>query len=177
MKYNICSIALSLFWWFPVVLDLDTGKTYTLYRTSVVLEVEKLKSPKRIPHYSAAPIYRCYLELAQDLGIVDAGDLLERFPRFEFTGETGAVGVPFGDSDEEKAFYRETDILFDSMWGDSRILPLDDFLEEFKICAAKRWCAQEGIEWYDRRPQSRRHTLPDAVEKTLKFLTVPEGLQ
>ena len=74
MKYDVCSLASSLFWHFPVVLDLDTGKTHTLYSAATASEIARLKSPKRIPHYSESPIYRRYLELARDLGVIDAGE-------------------------------------------------------------------------------------------------------
>lgn len=163
MKYDVCSLASSLFWHFPVVLDLDTGKTHTLYSAATASEIARLKSPKRIPHYSESPIYRRYLELARDLGVLDTGDLLERFPRFALTpqADSGAVGVPFGDTAEEAAFYKEADVLIDSIPLHSAILPIGDFLEEFKIHAAKEWCAQEGLEWYDKRPESRRYSLPD----------------
>ena len=150
MKYDVCSLASSLFWHFPVVLDLDTGKTHTLYSAATASEIARLKSPKRIPHYSESPIYRRYLELARDLGVIDAGDLLERFPRFALTPRTdsSAVGVPFGDTAEEAAFYREADMLIDSI----------------PIHSAKEWCAQEGLEWYDKRPKSHRRPLPDCVK-------------
>lgn len=166
MKYDVCSLASSLFWHFPVVLDLDTGKTHTLYSAATASEIARLKSPKRIPHYSESPIYRRYLELARDLGVIDAGDLLERFPRFALTPRTdsSAVGVPFGDTAEEAAFYREADMLIDSIPIHSAILPIGDFLEEFEIHAAKEWCAQEGLEWYDNRPESHRRPLPDCVK-------------
>ena len=67
MKYDVCSLASSLFWHFPVVLDLDTGKTHTLYSAATASEIARLKSPKRIPHYSESPIYRRYLEMLHAL--------------------------------------------------------------------------------------------------------------
>lgn len=142
------------------------GKSHTLYSAATASEIARLKFPKRIPHYSESPIYRRYLELARDLGVLDTGDLLERFPRFALTpqADSSADGVPFGDTAEEAAFYKEVDVLIDSISFYSVILPIGDFLEEFKIQAAKKWRAQEGLEWYDKRPESRRCPLPDCAK-------------
>ena len=162
MKYDIWSISISMFWHFPVVLDLDTGETHTVYDAATAGAVEKLKNKKKIPHYSEAAIYQKYLETAQDVGAVDIGNLLERHPHFELVPEPDpkTVGEHYRESKEVVAFYREADPICDSLCASDLILPIEDFLEEFEVQFAKKWCTKEGIEWYDDRPASRHHVLP-----------------
>lgn len=165
MKYDICLIAESMFWWFPVVLDLDTGKTYTLYNDLAAAEVKRLRAPRMIPHYSEASVYQKYLAIARDTGIIDTGDLFERYPTFGLSPlpEPKPVGAHYCDSDEVEAFYKEADILCSAIPADSGLLALADFLEEYEIELAKEWCEQTGLEWYDKRPESSRHTLPEGT--------------
>lgn len=159
MRYDICLIANSMFWWFPVVLDLDTGKTYTLYNDSVADEVRRLRAPQKIPHYSEAPVYQKYLEIARSAGAIDAGDLFERYPAFEFTPlpDPKPVGEHYCDSEEVAAFYKEAEALCNSIQARSDLPALTDFLEEYEIGLAKEWCERTGLEWYDRRTEEPRH--------------------
>lgn len=170
MKYDICLIAESMFWWFPVILDLDTGKTYTIHSALAAAEVDQLKAIQRIPHYSEAPVYQKYLEVASNMGVIDTGTLFERYPIFEFTPfpDPEPVGAHYCDSAEVVAFYKEAANLCDAMPVHSGILDLSDFLEEYEIQFAKEWCKQAGLKWYDRRPAEARHALPaDIVRQHL----------
>ncbi len=138
MKVNVQLLALSLFWWVPVYLDLDTGLTYNV--ATQTAEIEKLKNRRRLPLYSEAPIYQRYLELARDKAGIDFGDFFNRYPHFEF--------IPDQKPEHAKEFFQEAHVLCDSF--DAPSLPdFDEYLHQFKLEFAKDWCKKEGYEWYE----------------------------
>ncbi len=72
-----------LFWHaHPVYVAPDEGRTYNAYLHAG--KIKALENKIRLPHFSKAPIYQRYLELAQEVEGVDFSDFLSRFPHFDF---------------------------------------------------------------------------------------------
>lgn len=126
MKVNVQLLALSLFWWVPVYLDLDTGLTYNV--ATQTAEIEKLKNRRRLPLYSEAPIYQRYLELARDKAGIDFGDFFNRYPHFEF--------IPDQKPEHAKEFFKKhTFCAILSMRLPSRI--------SMNICISSNWSSRK----------------------------------
>lgn len=149
MKYDIGLIAFCVIWYFPVYLDLDTGKTYNTKMYAA--EVEKLEHKIRIPRYSEAAVQQRYLEMARERLGFQPGDWFDRYPKFELIPDYEPEGL-----DE---FYDKAHIAIHS-------IPLDNFpsyseyLEELSLQLAKEWCEEEGLEWYDYREESNPANSP-----------------
>lgn len=138
MKININLLALSLFWWCPVYLDVDTGTTYNIALHATI--IEKLKNKLELPRYSQAIIYQRYIEMAVRKSHVEAMDLLRKYPRFDL--------IPNQASDIVRDFLHEAHILCDSI-DDPSLPDFGEYLNQSMIQFAKDWCSKEGFEWYE----------------------------
>ena len=136
-------IALCTIWWFPVYLDLDTGKTYNTKLNAE--EIKKLEHKIRIPRYSRAIIQQRYLEMARELLGFKPGDWFDCYPKFDL--------IPDYEPDGLDEFYDKAHIAIESIPLDS-FPSYNDYLETLSLKLAKDWCERNGLQWYDDRDES-----------------------
>lgn len=138
MKVDIKTIANSLFWWFPVYLDLDTGLTYnTRFHAE---DIKRLKNKRRIPLYSRTPITQRYLEEARESLGIEIGEWFDEFPKFEF--------IPDYDPEEYRVFMEKAHSISESIY-DPSFPGYYEYLHAYMIEFAKAWCKEEGYEWHE----------------------------
>jgi len=135
MKVNIGEIALALFWWFPVYLDLDTGCTFNIRHETD--EIVKHKNARKLPLYSRVPIYQRFLLEKQQQGKIKLGEWFNKYPVFEI--------LPDYEPEEYNVFMVEAQDTIESFFPE-----YGSYLDEFMLQFAKDWCEKEGYEWYNR---------------------------
>ena len=144
MKIEITWLALALFWYVPVVLDLDTGNAYNPHYDGE--KIAQLKHKRLLPRYSKAPIYQEYLQTIHNRFGFPLGEWFYQYPKFEL--------IPDHMPENVEDFFDIAHWLcesFDPSRYDPSFPDFATYLDDCTLQFAKDWCKKEGYEWYDAR--------------------------